>query len=266
MNPLNVCLTGLPRSGTTLTCALLNRLPDVVALHEPMKANTFSKYGGGEALGEIIADFFGKMRLSIERENKVITKPSRLGQGGQIEKTLEKQLASPFSLCIKHPAAFSALLPVLVKHFRCFAIVRHPLAVLASWNYVDMSVNDGHSPAAEKLNARLAHDLEQAEDKYARQIILLSWYFAQYHRFLAKERIIPYESIVASGGQCLEVISASARQLDKTMRNRNKKKKHDPALLRMLAERLSKTDGAHWEFYPRIGVEALLNETLVAAS
>jgi len=28
-------LTGLPRSGTTLVCALLNRLPDTVALSEP---------------------------------------------------------------------------------------------------------------------------------------------------------------------------------------------------------------------------------------
>jgi hypothetical protein len=32
----NVVLTGLPRSGTTLVCRLLNKLPDTVALHEPL--------------------------------------------------------------------------------------------------------------------------------------------------------------------------------------------------------------------------------------
>ena len=33
-NRANIVLTGLPRSGTTLACRLLNLLPDTVALHE----------------------------------------------------------------------------------------------------------------------------------------------------------------------------------------------------------------------------------------
>jgi len=263
MDQLNVCLTGLPRSGTTLTCTLLNKLSDTVALHEPMKANTFSKYGDREALCNVIAGFFSRTRASIEKENKVISKPARLGKGGQQEKTLQKQLRHPFTLCIKHPAAFTAMLENLGKRFRCYAVIRHPLAVLASWNMVDMPVNEGHSPAAEKLDKTLAARLAPINDNIDRQLILLSWYFEQYHRFLAKNQLLPYENIVASGGKCLEVISASAGALNQTMRNRNKKKRYDPALLQTLAERLIKTDGAHWEFYPRTSVAAMLDETLV---
>jgi hypothetical protein len=36
VDPLNILITGLPRSGTTLTCELLGGLPDVIALDEPL--------------------------------------------------------------------------------------------------------------------------------------------------------------------------------------------------------------------------------------
>lgn len=37
MNENNIILTGLPRSGTTLSVHLLNKLPNTVGLHEPIK-------------------------------------------------------------------------------------------------------------------------------------------------------------------------------------------------------------------------------------
>ena len=37
----NIVLTGLGRSGTTLTCHLLNKLPDTVALAEPIAPGKF---------------------------------------------------------------------------------------------------------------------------------------------------------------------------------------------------------------------------------
>src|ERR1700679_3353065 len=58
-------LTGLPRSGTTLVCALLNRLPDTVALSEP---RILALHGDRErALWEI--DAF----LAMTREAALIT-------------------------------------------------------------------------------------------------------------------------------------------------------------------------------------------------
>jgi hypothetical protein len=40
-NEHNIVLTGPGRSGTTLTCHLLNKLPDTVALAEPLSPNRF---------------------------------------------------------------------------------------------------------------------------------------------------------------------------------------------------------------------------------
>jgi hypothetical protein len=41
LNQTNIVSTGLPRSGTTLTCHLLNKLPNTVALHEPIAPGQF---------------------------------------------------------------------------------------------------------------------------------------------------------------------------------------------------------------------------------
>lgn len=41
MNDNDIILTGVPRSGTTLACLLLSKLPDVVALNEPMRTARF---------------------------------------------------------------------------------------------------------------------------------------------------------------------------------------------------------------------------------
>ena len=41
-------LTGLPRGGTTLACELLNHLPDVRALDEPMDPNRLLRDAAGE--------------------------------------------------------------------------------------------------------------------------------------------------------------------------------------------------------------------------
>ena len=42
MDPNDVVITGLPRSGTTLTCELLNAVPNTVALDEPMDRAAWS--------------------------------------------------------------------------------------------------------------------------------------------------------------------------------------------------------------------------------
>lgn len=258
MNPLDVCITGLPRAGTTLTCTLLNRLPDAVALHEPMKANTFAKYGSLDALCDAIAQFFAQTRTAIETGNTIVAK--RPG-GKRIEKIIKRQLASPFNLCLKHPAAFTAILPGLARRFRCFAVIRNPLSVLGSWSRMkEMPVHNGHSPAAEKLSADLIARLAKFDDKIDRQIALLSWYFEQYQRWLPPGSIIRYEEMVATSGKCLNVIAPSAGRLEHALKSLNKKKRYGEETMRVLGERLLQSDGAHWAFYSKASVEALLQE------
>jgi hypothetical protein len=82
----NVVLTGLPRGGTTLACHLLNKLPDTVALHEPISPGKFVGLED-EAVLDGVEQFFGRMRRMIRRRGVAFSKPIKgriTGQGGNL--------------------------------------------------------------------------------------------------------------------------------------------------------------------------------------
>jgi hypothetical protein len=73
MRDRDIILTGVPRSGTTLACHLLNRLPETVALHEPFSLGSLRRsrlsrrVRRGAVLGEIDAFFQDTRRSLLER-------------------------------------------------------------------------------------------------------------------------------------------------------------------------------------------------------
>ena len=67
----NVALTGLPRSGTTLTCHLLNKLPNSVALHEPMSPSAMAGLSA-EAAVDQIEQFFDAQRKMVLEEGRAL--------------------------------------------------------------------------------------------------------------------------------------------------------------------------------------------------
>ena len=168
--PANVVLTGLPRSGTTLACRLLNTLPDTVALHEPIAPGRFADAEDEQAVLEGMERFFRRMRRMIRREKVAVSKnvggkipdnayeharsgsglrPRPAGREPRRGRSRRQGAGGNFLLVVKQPALFSALLPVLAQRFPCYAVVRNPLSVLASWNSVDHKVREGHSRGAE---------------------------------------------------------------------------------------------------------------------
>jgi hypothetical protein len=60
----NIILTGIPRSGTTLTCFLLNQLPNVVALVEPMRVGELDPIDHRANI-DLIGRFFADQRASL---------------------------------------------------------------------------------------------------------------------------------------------------------------------------------------------------------
>ena len=84
-----------------------------------------------------------------------------------------KPLSPRFDLVVKHPALFTALAEPLRKRFRLVAIVRDPLAVLASWHSVDVPANRGRLPRAEAFAPGLAAAVNAAPDVLSRRIVLL---------------------------------------------------------------------------------------------
>lgn len=97
---------------------------------------------------------------------------------------IQIELTEDFFLAIRHNAAFCALLPALAQRYRCLAIVRNPLAVLLSWNSVDIPVRTGHMPVAEALDPELNTSLSFQKDVIDRQLCILHWFFHRFSKYI----------------------------------------------------------------------------------
>ena len=272
----NVLITGIPRSGTTLVCSLLNKVPDVVALHEPMDVWDFAKCRDAAALASMIENFCVESRRSLREQGFAISKHvggeirdnSAVDQaGGRVRKTehgkifIDKPLSENFTLAIKHPLAFTALLKPLSSHFECFAMIRNPLATLASWNSLDwLKVKKGHAPIAEKLDADLARKLASESDAIERQIRIVEWSYLRYRELLKPEAVFKYEDLIATRARALARFFPSAENLDEDLVSKNLNIHYDRALMADLGERLLKREGPLWNFYSKADVERLLRE------
>src|SRR5215208_2146985 len=94
MRKRNIVLTGLPRSGTTLACRLLNTLPDTVALHEPIAPGKFVDAEDEQALLEGVERVFRRMRRMIRNEKVAVSKNA----GGEIPDNAYEKVRSETGL------------------------------------------------------------------------------------------------------------------------------------------------------------------------
>ena len=274
----NIILAGVARSGSTLSCHLLNKLPDTVALHEPIHPHLVPLDLESHTIG-YVQDFFNEQRSSIL--NKGIAKSkSKNGKvpdnpmGGVDEKTgkrirvldgseikVAKSLDENFNLVIKQPGLFTGMLSVFNQDFPCYATIRNPLAVLGSWNTVDMAVTDGHAPAAEQCDPSLKASLAAEPDRFNRQVLLLSWYYEQFFKYVKQNNIIYYEEVIVTGGKALSCISPSASCLDEKLMSKNNNYLYDSSIKDQLASHLLNFDGFYWKYYSRKEVGSLIKDT-----
>lgn len=281
----NAILTGVPRSGTTLCCYLLNLAPNTVALHEPIEINEFLKLRSRseqidfiqnringfrayildkfqapslQILGEFITDSFPAYKKTQKyRDNK-----AHLGTV-KITKTIDEE----FALIIKHPSIFTGLLPELSNIYKCIAIIRNPLAILSSWNCINTYHRTGRSPSAESVAPELKQLLVNTEDDISRQIKLLSWYFKIYLRMGRKILILKYEEIITSRGGVLfnafnlpQPIECKKIKLE----NRNQNKFIDAQKLRRCFNALMEFNGSYSKFYSQREIIALYTHMLIS--
>lgn len=277
-----VLIAGPPRSGTTLTCELLNRLPDVRALDEPLRpralveaalddrgdldpdrllaeitrfarqqrrtlldrGEALSKHVAGRVVGAKVSDEIGPDGL---RQRLRELGPVRLGRPER----------EPFVLAIKQPVAFTALLAELACRISTVAIVRNPLATLCSWESVPMKVREGRVGMPEQIAPGLSARLAAEPDRLERQLVLLDWLWARIAAALPRDRVIRYEDVVASGGTALAVVASSAASLRAPLENRNAALQAQPDHVVAMADRLLARDGDYWSMYPREDVRRL---------
>jgi hypothetical protein len=277
INPRNIILSGVPRSGSTLACFLLNKLPDVVALHEPMQVWRLKELPDRARVLDEIEAFLEESRERLLSEGLAPSKhidgrvPDnpftdvvaesglRTIQDRRDTISFEGPLSEAFVLVIKHPVAFAALLEDLVTRFRCFATIRNPLAVLGSWNSIDLPFQRGHAPIGEALDPPLGRALAQIPAVHERQLHLLGWFYDRFRRFLPRESVLRYEDVVETGGGALEVVTGRAADLAEPLEDRNGSQLYDRALMQDLGARLLASEGPYWDFYSRDDVARLLD-------
>jgi hypothetical protein len=174
----NILIMGIPRSGTTLICNLINQLPNCVALAEPLNFTEINDYNDNKRIF-YIDEFLRNSRESLINngiaaskllfgeipENPCVTnanpnelRKSRM-QNGLIR--IKKELSQSFTLVLKHNSGFVSQLNLLLQHYQCFGIIRNPLSVLVSWSSVDMPVHYGFSPVAELFDTELRENLHK---------------------------------------------------------------------------------------------------------
>lgn len=283
MNESNntILLTGVPRAGTTLCCKLLNEYVNTVALFEPLDVLEMrSINSAAEAIDYVdrfVADTRGQLkagrpvytkhRAGVIPDNPITLMRSESGlrqmdvDRGPIHIT--KRLSEGFHLIIKHNALFTALLPELAARFPCYAVVRNPLSVLASWNSVDLPVNKGRVPMGEHYDAKLSRRLDKESNPLARQLILLDWFFSQFSAYLPSTQIIYYEKVIESrGAQLAALAHPGAAPVDLQLEDNNKKKLYVNEGLQAYAEALLQSEGAYWQYYDRKQVAETLRAIL----
>ena len=272
MPPRLILLTGLPRSGTTLCCHLLNQAANTVALFEPM--DVFSLPAGDtHAAVAAVADFAGRARAGLLADRRAAS----FHAGGEIpdnpagetvderrtwrvshgEVRFDKPLDPDFTLAIKHNAAFTALLPELSSLAPCYGVLRNPLAVLASWNSLSLPVSSGRVPAGERLDPGLAAALDVEPDRLERQCRVLEWFFARFRDALPASRVLRYEMLVDGHGRAVfEATGVPAPPLA-PLSSRNANAEYPRGEIRRYADRLLGHDGAWRHFYSEREVREL---------
>ncbi|MGH1434234.1 MAG: hypothetical protein ACRBG0_07215 [Lewinella sp.] len=267
----NILLTGVPRSGTTLICRLLCEPPNMVALNEPMDRQFFPSPEKSQAA---IADHFRQFRRSLYFEQSALARTSngKIVDNAFSEKSpkdrsrlvtrskvvFNKSLSPNFTLLMKHCAEFTLILPALLDHYLIYAVIRNPLAILASWNSVDVPVSRGKVAKSARLNPSFHARLnEHPEDLLTRQLFILSWYFEQYQQ-LPERQIIRYEELIVSPAKTLgRIVGHNINFSFPILENRNANKLYNATNLSRLAERLLQSEGAYWAFYARSSVKDL---------
>ncbi|OAV44835.1 hypothetical protein [Lewinella sp. 4G2] len=268
-NNRDIILTGVPRSGTTLACFLLSKIPHVVALNEPMRT---AKYRSRSEALSAVPEFYADTRKSIlERgvataravKGKMTTnhfaqvKGKRVKLVSKQEIEIDKPLGPDFRLACKHNALFTILQDDLRQDHPFFAIIRNPLAVLASWKSVEIPASRGEVRALDYLLPEAGERLKAAGDVDQRQLFILDWYFRKYAELEANQ-VIKYEDIIATDGKALSVVDAGAKDLNEDLSSRNRSKVYDWDTMGPLAEKLLASDNACWQFYERAEVEKLI--------
>lgn len=271
----NIILAGIPRSGTSFVCSLLNKIDGVLALVEPLDMSAFSACKNQHERHIFLSKYFEHSRASIlqgekinvldfDSESNTFVDDAHARRKTTIKgfklSEVNKNFDRDFLFIVKHPNAFSALLNELSVNWRCFAVVRNPVSVIASWSSLDHPLSQGRAPMAELFDDELRRKLDSIKNTLVRQVHLINWYFECYHRLLSPSQIIFYESVVKTSGKSLSNMVPAAQLLSENIGSMNNNKIYDQAVMGKIAQLLQDCGGFWAKFYTPNDINELLGE------
>ena len=220
---LDIIITGIPRSGTSYLCGLLDKADNNVVINEP---NGMSRYLGKQGTPDVLAKYYKKIRKAIlsgeEIENKLsngkIIEDTALYQ--KLELYYPQFVDETFSLCTKNTLGYLARLDKIKRVMPdslIFACIRNPLDTIASWkttfdhlktaivadDYIIGSKNDRFLSAWQQKQVQIIAN----ENNLARRRAYLWAYLAKWiWRNKDILTIVKYDDIVLSPQSVIEAI------------------------------------------------------------
>lgn len=209
---MDVIVTGLPRSGSTLAAALIDYLPDSVCLNAPpwqleqaRKLTDRPKPFGKWLLGD-----FASVRAQLLDKKPIYDFRAEDGSpllDGIHDARAPKSpvlftrpgLTRNFTLGMKHHALYTAILPTLAefKHFTIIAVIRHPLDVISSWKRLGKhAIAQGKLPAAARFWPEASRISSSKGNVLDRMVQLYDAHIERYHELRGKIHIVKYEDII----------------------------------------------------------------------
>ena len=265
----DVILTGVPRSGTTLSCLLLSNVPNSIALNE---AANFGHVQSAEDVMTVVEKFFKDTRKSLVQKSQAIARATEEGLSDNnfsSQKSREKivtkrmvqfdrKFSNDCTIILKHNAIFTMMAKPLLAKYEYYAIIRNPASILGSWNSVDVPVSRGRVRRSRQLNPSFHAGLNDLDNKGDKQLFILDWYFKTYGQ-LPIQNVIKYEDIISTGGAALNCILKDTGKYATTLKSRNTSRLYNKSTNKELFQKLLDSDNSCWNFYSKEEVFKTLN-------
>ena len=201
-------ITGIPRSGTSLLAHLLDQLPNMVILNEPLEIPHLFEDASLEAFFSAYTTWRKKIASGEALENQCVNNAvvSDTWDDGERRSYIPTVTREDFVLGTKNPLAYLTRLNTIRKVFpgaKIVILVRHPYYAIGSWKKTFLHLR--HASIRDSAVFKFADERQQdvlvelaaIEDESARRAGLWNYLATEIKTCADSDMIIRYEDLIA---------------------------------------------------------------------
>ena len=243
----NIIVTGVPRSGTTLVCALLNNLENTICLREPEEhvkwlrdvgsadeyvdriKNDFQDIRDNIKLGKAIFDrssVGGEMLTNYFPDRKDVNERRKVSF--EMKNVDYQMLKNKFTLATKHNVEYASVLPELIqsKQFLFICPIRNPISTILSWNTLATPVSQGAIPMSRYYWPEVNESIVNVDSLLHRQVIIFDMFCKRFYEYKNDINVVFYEDLLKNQNG-LSGIVGRKQQAKIELTNKNKSIQYD---------------------------------------